>query len=177
MGILCWMTSDYFGGMFIWLISYGLIIIPIIILYVISFFDTLISSINQGIKQNKVKVIFHGLVLFSIILTNLYQSELLKPKKVLTAILKDDQFHYTLILREKGNCETEVSGIFGFDEVFNGKYDFYGDTVVFTKKPYDNNFIPDTLLLDRKAKAIFIKKDMTGKFNTTKEFLNHFEIQ
>ena len=67
--------------------------------------------------------------------------------------------------------------IFGFDEIFNGKYDFYGDTVVFTKKPYDNNFIPDTLLLDRKAKAIFIKKDMTGKFNTTKEFLNHFEIQ
>jgi hypothetical protein len=176
-GILCWMITDYFGGMVIYLSSYGLIIIPIIILYIVSFFDTLISAIKRGITQNKTKVIFHGLVLVAIFLTNIFQSDLFKSKGVLRATLKDDQFLYTLVFRNDGNCENEVSGIFGFQEVYHGKYKFYGDTIVFIKKPYDNDFIPDTLLIDRKAKAIYIEKDKNGKFNTTKEWLNHFEIK
>jgi hypothetical protein len=176
-GILCWMITDYLGGMVIYLSSYGLIIIPIIILYIVSFFDTLISAIKRGITQNKTKVIFHGLVLVAIFLTNIFQSDLFKSKGVLRATLKDDQFLYTLVFRNDGNCENEVSGIFGFQEVYHGKYKFYGDTIVFIKKPYDNDFIPDTLLIDRKAKAIYIEKDKNGKFNTTKEWLNHFEIK
>ena len=176
-GILAWMATDYFGGMFIYLLSYGLIIIPVIILYIISFGDTIISLAKRGFKQNKIKVIFHGLVILSIILTNILQSDILKSKRILTATLKDDQFHYTLVFRENGTCENEVSGIFGFQEVFYGKYKFQGDTIIFLKKPYDNNFIPDTLIIDRKEKAIFINKDKQGKFSTTKEWLNHFEIQ
>ncbi|EKT4499989.1 hypothetical protein ABF176_002289 [Flavobacterium psychrophilum] len=177
LGILCWMTTDYFGGMFIYLLSYGLIIIPIIILYVISFFDTFISIIKNGIKQNLIKVIFHSLVLIAILLTNIFNSEMLKSNKILTATLKDDQSYFILIFRENGNCENEVSGMFGFHQTFQGKYKFYGDTIIFTKKPYDNDFIPDTLLIDRKAKAIFIEKDKKGNFNVTKEWLNHFEIK
>jgi hypothetical protein len=177
LGILAWMVTDYFGGMFIYLLSYGLIIIPIIILYIVSFGDTIISSIKRGFKQNKIKVIFHGLVILTIILTNILQSDLLKSKRILTATLKDDQFYYTLVFRENGSCENQVSGIFGFQEVFHGQYRFQGDTIIFSKKPYDNNFIPDTLLIDRKEKAIFINKDKEGNFSTTKEWLNHFEIQ
>jgi hypothetical protein len=177
LGILAWMLTDYFGGMFIYLLSYGLIIIPIIILYIASFGDTVISLIKRGFKQNKIKVIFHGLVLLTILLTNTLQSDLLKSERILTATLKDDQFHYTLLFRENGSCENQVSGIFGFQEVFNGKYRFQGDTIIFSKKPYDNNFIPDTLLIVRKERAIFINKDKQGNFSTTKEWLNHFEIQ
>jgi hypothetical protein len=177
LGILAWMVTDYFGGMFIYLLSYGLIIIPIIILYIVSFGDTFISLIKRGFKQNKIKVIFHGLVISTIILTNILQSDLLKSKRILTATLKDDQFYYTLVFRENGSCENQVSGIFGFQEVFHGKYRFQGDTIIFSKKPYDNNFIPDTLLIDRKEKVIFINKDKEGNFSTTKEWLNYFEIQ
>ncbi|MBK0402255.1 hypothetical protein I5M27_04620 [Adhaeribacter sp. BT258] len=171
------MSTDYFGGMFIYLLSYGIIIIPIIILYIISFGNTIISTAKHGFKQNKIKVIFHGLVLLSIILTNITQSDILKSKRILTAALKDDQFHYKLVFRENGTCENEVSGIFGFQEVFHGKYKLQGDTIVFTKKPYDNNFIPDTLLINKKENAIFMNKDNQGNFSTTKEWLNHFEIQ
>ena len=177
LGILAWMITDYFGGMFIYLLSYGLIIIPIVILYIISFADTIISFAKRGFKQNKIKVVFHGLVILTIILTNIFQSEILKSKRILTATLKDDQFHYRLIFRENGTCENEISGIFGFQEVFHGKYKFQNDTIIFSKKPYNNDFIPDTLLISRKEKAIFINKDKQGKFNTTKEWLNYFEIQ
>jgi hypothetical protein len=177
LGILAWMVTDYFGGMFIYLLSYGVIIIPIIILYIISFGDTFISLAKRGFKQNKIKVIFHGLVILTNILTIIIQSDLLKSKRILTATLKDDQFYYTLVFRENGSCDNQVSGIFGFQEVFHGIYRFQGDTIIFSKKPYDNNFIPDTLLIDRKEKAIFINKDKEGNFSTTKEWLNHFEIQ
>jgi hypothetical protein len=177
LGILAWMVTDYFGGMFIYLLSYGLIIIPIMILYLVSFADTAISLIKRGFKQNKIKAIFHGLVIFSILLTNILESELLKSNKILTATLKDDQFYYTLVFRENGSCENQISGIFGYHEVFHGKYKFDGDTIIFSKKPYDNNFIPDTLLIDSKENVIFIHKDKKGNFNTTKEWLNHFEIQ
>lgn len=177
LGILAWMVTDYFGGMFIFLLSYGLIIIPIIILYIISFGDTVISLTKTGFKQNKIKVIFHGLVLLTIILTNIIQSDLLKSKRILTATLKDDLFYYTLVFRENGSCENQVSGIFGFQKVYHGKYKFQGDTIIFSIKPYDNDFIPDTLLIDRNEKAIFINKDKQWNFNTTKEWLNHFEIQ
>jgi len=177
LGIIAWLVTDYFGGMFIYLLSYGLIIIPIIILYIVSFGDTFISLIKRGFKQNKIKVIFHGLVISTIILTNILQSDLLKSKRILTATFKDDQFYYTLVFRENGICENQVSGIFGFQEVFHGKYRFQGDTIIFSKKPYDNNFIPDTLLIDRKEKVIFINKDKEGDFSTTKEWLNYFEIQ
>jgi hypothetical protein len=177
LGILIWTVTDYFGGMFIFLLSYGLIIIPIIILYIISFGDTVISLTKTGFKQNKIKVIFHGLVLLAIILTNIIQSDLLKSKRILTATLKDDLFYYTLVFRENGSCENQVSGIFGFQKVYHGKYKFQGDTIIFSINPYDNDFIPDTLLIDRNEKAIFINKDKQGNFSTTKEWLNHFEIQ
>lgn len=177
MGILAWMVTDYFGGMIIFLLSYALFIVPIFILYIVSLGDTLVSIGRRGFKQNKIKIIFHGLVILAIIMTNVFQSDLLKSKRILTATLKDDLFHYTLVLRENGACENEVSGIFGFQKVFHGRFEFQGDTIVFTEKPYDNDFIPDTLLLDRNENVIFINRDRDGKFNTTKEWLNHFEIQ
>ena len=113
----------------------------------------------------------------AIVLTNILQLDLFKSEKILTATLKDDQFYYTLVFRENGRCENQVSGIFGFQKVFQGKYKFQGDTIIFSKKPYDNDFIQDTLLIDRKEKAIYINKDKEGKFITKKEWLNYLEIQ
>ena len=176
LGILGWIVTDFFGGMIIYLLSYGLIIIPLIICYIVSFGNTVISVKRKGVRENRIKVFFHSLVILTIIGINLFQSDLFKSKRILTATLKDDQFHYTLVFRKNGNCENEVSGIFGFREVYHGKYSFHGDTIIFQKKPYDNDFISDTLLIDRKLKAIFMEKDKEGNFIRTKEWLNHFEM-
>lgn len=177
LGILSWMVTDYFGGMVIYLFSYSQVIIPIVILYVFSLSNTILLTINKGIKQNKVKVIFHGIVLFSIILTKIVQSEILKSERIITAILKDDICYYTLILRENGKCENEITGIFGFHLVTYGNFKLNEDTIIFTKNPYENNLIPDSLLINKKEKAIFINKEIDGTFCKKKKWLNYFEIQ
>ncbi len=95
----------------------------------------------------------------------------------MTARMDDDLFHYTLILRENGTCENEIRGYLGFSERHKGHYRFQGDTIIFSKIPYDTkNFIPDTILIDKEKNAIFIEQDTSGKFCREKKWLNHFEI-
>lgn len=177
LGMLGLLTTQFFGGMFIWTISYPLIIFPLVILYIVSFFNTLIAFINKGIVQNKVKALSHSIVILVIVLFEIYQSDLFKSEKIMTARMNDDLFSYTLILREDGSCENEVNGFMGFNQNFKGQYIFKGDTVIFSKVPYDNKgFIPDTILVNKAAGAIFIEKDTMGNFSIEKEWLNHFKI-
>jgi hypothetical protein len=177
LGIVAWMITDFFGGMVIFLFSYGLIILPFVILYIFSFISTIILLIIKGFKKNRIKALSHIFLILIIIAFNIFQSEIFKSKIILKAILKDDQYNYTLIFRENNKCDNIVNGIFGYKEVFHGKYELKGDTIIFLKKPYDNNFIPDTIFINKKEKAIFILKDSTGNFSITKEWLNHFEIE
>ncbi len=95
----------------------------------------------------------------------------------MTAVLKDDLYHYRLILRKNGNVENQANGMFGFSQTFHGKYKIENDFIIFSEKPYDNDFIPDTLLIDKEQNALFIEKDSKGNFRTEKEWLNHFEIE
>jgi len=176
LGILCWMITDFYGGMVLYLFSYGLFIIPIVVLYIISFIDTIVSIIKRGIKHNKVKVIFHGTLLLMIVLFNVFQSDIFKSKRVLTATLKDDLFYYTLIFRKNGAVENKINGIFGFQQTIKGEYRIEGDTIIFSKVPYDNNFIPERLLIDKKQNAIFMNTDKEGHFSRKKEWLNYLEI-
>ena len=65
----------------------------------------------------------------------------------------------------------------GFEETYKGNYYFTGDTIIFTKLPYDNdNFIPKKLLLNKKENALFTERDKDGKFIQKKDYLNHFVI-
>jgi hypothetical protein len=176
-GIICWNITDYFGGMIIYLLQYWIIIIPIVILYLITLIGTIIKLSKSGIKENKLIFGAHIIFIIFLLITNLIESEIFKSKIVLSGTLKDDLFHYTLIFREDGTCENNVNGFLGFEETYNGKYKMVGDTIIFNIKPYDNDFIPDTLLLDKKENAIFISKDKEGKFSTKKEWLNHFVVE
>ncbi len=176
-GIIGWIITDFFGGMILWILSYGLIIIPLLLLYVISFFDTLISLIRNGRRTSKTKLITHGVVFLTIIMFNLYHSDLFKSEKIMTAVLKDDLYHYRLIFRGNGNVENQANGVFGFSQTYYGKYKIENDLIIFNPKPYDNEFIPDTLLLDKKQGVIFMNKDKNGDFNREKEWLNHFKIE
>ena len=65
----------------------------------------------------------------------------------------------------------------GFEQKFKGEYRMKGDTIIFSVVPYDNNFIPDTILFDKKQNVIFLTKDKSGNFSTEKEWLNHFELE
>ena len=176
-GLIGWIITDFFGGMIIWLLSYGLIIIPIILLYTFSIFDTIISLIRKGNRTSKIKLTAHGIVLLSIFVFNLYHSEVFKSKRIMTAILKDDLSHFRLILRKNGNAENQVNGMFGFSKTFHGKFKIENDLIIFSEKPYANDFIPDTLLIDKEQDALFMEKDSNGKFRTEKEWLNHFKIK
>ena len=176
-GVVGWIITDFFGGMILFLIAYGLIIIPFLILYLISFIDTIISLIRIGKKTSSIKLISHGIIVITVLIFNLYHSEAFKSEKMMSAILKDDLYQYRLMFRENGNVENQANGIFCFSKTFHGKYFINDDLIVFEKVPYDNDFIPDTLLIDLNQKALFMEKDSVGNFRTEKEWLNHFEIE
>ena len=59
---------------------------------------------------------------------------------------------------------------------YEGYYVMDNPYIILSKVAYKNKFIPDTLMIDETQNAIFIKKDESGKFETNKLFLNHFEI-
>ena len=160
LGMIGWNITDNFGGMIIHLFQYWYIIIPILLLYVFTLFITLIKIVKNGIKSNKIIVGTHVIFILFIFLNYILESEL-----------------YTLIFRENGTCENHLNGFLGYEEKFNGQYLLKGDTIIFTIKPYNNDFLPDTLLLDVKQKAIFMQKNKMGKFITKKEWLNHFELK
>jgi len=71
-GLIGWIITDFFGGMILWALSYGVIIIPIFLLYILSITDTVVSLIRKGKQTSKIKLIAHGIVLFSIFAFNLY---------------------------------------------------------------------------------------------------------
>ena len=119
----------------------------------------------------------HSIVLVSMLCLQLFHSELFKSNKVMTAVLKEDLYIYKLVFREDGCVENRVSGMFGFSQIYNGKYKIQGDLIIFTTKPYDNGFIPDTMLLDRRKKIILKDKKQNGAFDTVKNYINHFEVR
>jgi len=176
-GLIAWIVTDFFGGMFIWLLSFGLIIIPIVLLYSFSIFDTIFELIRKGNRTSKIKLIAHGTILISILTINLYHSEVFKSESIMTAVLKDDLYHYRLIFRKNNTVENQINGFMGYSQTISGKYKIENDLIIFKPKPHDNDFIPDTLLIDKKQNVIFMERDENGNFRTDKEWLNHFEIE
>jgi len=177
MGMIMWLMTDFYGGMIIYLLSYGIFILPMIFLYLCSLLETLSSLIRTGFGSNKIKLLFHLSVIVFVIFLFIYHSEFIKSDKVLSAGMKDDLFYYTLIFRENGECEMDIIGMFGYQDNIKGNYYIKGDTIIFTKRPYDNDrFIPDTLLIDREEDAIFLYRDSLGYFDKKKQWLNYFNI-
>jgi len=175
-GIIAWIITDFFGGMIIYMFMYWWIVIPLSFLYLMTLFITIVKVIEGGFKKNKLTSITHALgmvVIFSFIL---YHSELFKSKKELDSSLIDDLSRIDLILRENGRFETNSSSLFGTTVSIRGKYLIKNDTIIFLDKPYTNDFIPDTVVIDRDKNAIFFNKKENGEFSRTKSFVNYFEI-
>lgn len=176
-GMISWIITDFFGGMFIWSITYPFIIVPIVLLFTFSLIETTISLVRIRTQTSKVKIFSHGMVLISFLALSLYHSEIFKSEKLMTAVLSDDLNQLRLTLRKNGNAEIESMGMFGHTKTFHGKFRIDNDLILFSVKPYDSDFIPDTILIDRQQNALFIEKDARGNFQTEKIWLNHFEIE
>ena len=176
LSVVIWMISDFFGGMIIYLFMYAWIIIPMVLMYAITAFITLIKIIKNGIKSNRLLFYTHSLGLLMIIGFNLYQSEIFKSRILLNATLVDDLNCINLILRENGQFEMTSEGMFGYTDRISGKYKTHKDTIIFLKRPYSNDFISNKVIIDRQDSAIYFKKDSMGKFSREKTFVNYFRI-
>jgi hypothetical protein len=172
-GLIGWIISDFFGGMILFMIAYSVIVIPILLLYIFSFFDTILSLIRKGKMISRVKLIVHMTIFLVIAMLNIYHSELFKSEKIMSAVLNDDLYSYRLIFRKNGVVENQVNGMLGYSKTYFGEYKIEEKLIIFSKKPYENNFIPDTLLIDKEENAIFLSKKTDNK----KEWLNHFKIE
>ncbi|MDR1092059.1 MAG: hypothetical protein LBL79_13365 [Prevotella sp.] len=157
--------------------------IPLLLACLSLMIITVISVKKEGFAKNEIDIAIHSLVIIAVLLfynvdvkkyVEVYK-ESKKPKRVITANYKDDLFYYTLIFRENGDCEHEINGFLGYQEVIKGKYYFKGDTIIFTKKPYNNDFIPDTILIDKEEEKILLQRDSLGNFNKKYDSFNIIE--
>ena len=177
MGIAAWIVSGYYGGMFIYLLSYWIVIIPIVIAYIWSLLHTGRIILSSHRTVSKITALAHWLLIIVVLAQFIQSSELFKSKRVISAELKGDLYTYELVFRENGSVENNIAGIFGYSETLKGSYSLEDSLIIFGQKPYDNNFLPDTLYLDREQSAIFLTKNQEGVFEREKGWLNHFNIK
>ncbi len=153
---------------------------PVSILSLIFFSIGIIRSLIQikrfGFKAMIYEVIVSGLFLLVILGFKTKESEILKANKIFEAKLIDDLSGINLILREDGTFETESYTIYGGD-VITGKYELIGDTIVFKDKPYDNDFMPNRVLIDKERQRVWVKRLEDGRFDTTEYFAGFFEVR
>lgn len=91
---------------------------------------------------------FVALIIIAILIAGTFvwsNTELLKSKPVLKAILVDDLTHLNLTLREDKTFELLPMTWLGSSNAFTGKYRMQGNKIIFLDRPYDNEFIPDTV--------------------------------
>ena len=175
--LMLYLTYSWFYENTLLFVMFFYIAVLIVILYLLSLSISILSCLKNGIQNNRFKIFIHLIVLFSIMFIILLNSELFKSKQMLSATLKDDLFHYKLVLRENGIAESYIYGFLGFNERASGKYIILNDTIFFTENPFRNNFISDTILINRNQNAIFFKRKPNGEYYDSKTFLNYFEIE
>ncbi len=171
-----WYVKSYSGGAFIYLFEYGIILILMIIVYISTLFVTIYRFLSGNDLNNSISKWAHGIFIILLIGSGIYHSELFKSNIVLRARLNDDLYSYTLNFRTDGTVSTNIVGMFGYSESIDGSYRFVDSLVVFDNVPYENDFIPDTLLVDQSTNAIYMTKDRNGNFSKEKTWLSYFEI-
>lgn len=132
----------------------------------------LIYFILSTIQGNR-KGIIIGIIIIGIVCAyELVDSELFKGEKVLEASLLDDLSAIHLTLREGNKFEMVSSTIFT-QQTFKGTFQINDNKIIFNDRPYDNEFIPDTLTII--GDKIILRFDEEG--NPKTDFANYFEIQ
>lgn len=173
-GMTAWLISDFFGGMFLYAFAFMIVILPVLLLYLYSVAETIIAIIRK--KKLKIRLAAHAMYLFSVAFISIYHAEFWRSDPILKATMPDDFTAFEMILRKDGSFQHNIHGIFFYSDVFRGEYVIDQDTLIFLDPVYDNDFIPDTMLISKQDKALFISRDQSGNFDTDPEWLNHFKI-
>lgn len=98
------------------------------------------------LKRDKSVIPILIFIILTILVTEIFKSEIFKSQKVLVAVLNDDLCKTYLTLRKNNTFEIDAVTIFS-DQKFKGKYKLINDKIIFLDKPYDNDFIPDTMTI------------------------------
>ena len=120
-GIVLCVIAVFSGAMLFCFLVFRSICLTLIVIYLISLIETIISICKTGIKNNKIKVISHSIIILGFILLGFKHFEVSKSKKVLEAYLVDDWVRYTLVFRENGCVENHIY-MLGFTEEIKGNY-------------------------------------------------------
>lgn len=121
-------------------------------------------------KDKNVIPVLCGLLVI-VTLAEILKSETFKSQKILYATLHDDLSVINLTLRKNNTFEVTVVTLFS-NQSFIGKYKLINDKIIFLDKPDDNDFIPDTLTIDKDK--IILKFDKDKK--PVADFANYFDI-
>jgi hypothetical protein len=90
LGIIALLATHFFGGIFIWILILWFVFIPVIILYVLSFFRTLLCFSDKDRHDHKTKIIAHLITIGIIILFNVYDLECFRNDRIMSATLHGD---------------------------------------------------------------------------------------
>jgi hypothetical protein len=147
----------------LWVWSF-LLMILLAVIFIVIFVVGLIK------KDRKVIPILIAAVVV-ICTTELLKSETFKSPKLLQATLHDDRSVINLTLRKNKTFEVSVATIFS-NQNFDGKYKIMDDKIIFLDKPYNNDFIPDTLTI--RNDKIILRFDKSN--NPITDFATYFDI-
>jgi hypothetical protein len=156
----------------LWTTFFIIAFVLFLILLVGYLFFVVFSVIQRKRYPLLLKLMLSSLVITAAIFIN--RSGVFESPVIIEAILKDDLYALTLVLREDNSCSIRAVGMFDVSSNYHGEYELKGDTIIFKKKPYDNNFIPDTVYIHNKRKIIFRFSEF-GVPDTS--FASYFSIQ
>jgi Na+/proline symporter len=138
-------------------------------LFGLAFLVFFILTVTQ---KNKRGILIGILITGTVFATEIFSSELFKSKKILEATLMDDLSAIHLTLRADNTFEVVSSTMFS-EQTFKGDYRLVDNKIVFKDRPYDNDFIPDTLVIV--GDKIICRFDKSG--NAVTDFATYFDIK
>jgi hypothetical protein len=164
-------TLASIGYLFEDFLYYEFWLLPAIITFMLSLW--LIINIAKSIVRKQWKTLFINLsFVFLVVLIQVGRSEYFKSPKLLEATLNDELSAIGLVLRQDMSFEVQPVSFIGEERPFKGNYKINGHQLIFLSPPYDNDFIPDTVLF-YKDKII-----MNGDIqNPDTSFARFFEIR
>ena len=135
--LLTYLFQDFFYER-IWVLSFLLMLV-----FAIAFIVVFIVGL---IKRDKSVIPILIIIMATVGVTEILKSETFKSDKILYATLHDDRSAINLTLRKNKTFEVNVVSMFS-EQNFKGNYNLVDNKIVFLDKPYDNNFIPDTVTI------------------------------
>ena len=141
--------------------------IPLILLLggsIVVFVKLLILATKQKRLPNKFIALGTLVIIILFLLTYGVRNGAFYGEKIIDSAFLDDRSRIDLTLYENGKYTIFSNWLFG-EERFQGTYKIKGDTIYFDNYPLKNNFIAKKIVINKKEKKIYFKKNKNGKYD------------